>query len=62
MEEISHLTAEDDKGTRERREGESMRPCASKVGASGKHKGVLFPGGFGPANNIGYMEPSNLLL
>lgn len=42
MEEISHLTAEGDKGTRERREGESMRPCASKAGASGKHKGVYF--------------------
>ena len=61
-EEISHLIAEGDKGTRGKGEGGSMRPCASKAGASGKHKGVLSPGVFAPANNIGYMEPSDLLL
>lgn len=57
-----HLTAEGDKGTKGRGEGGSMRPCASKAGASEKRKGVLFPGVFAPDNNAGYMEPSNLLL
>jgi len=62
MEEIPHLTAEGDKGTRGRGEGGSTRPCASKASSSGKDKCVLFPEAFVPANNIGYMDPSNRLL